>query len=150
MPSTLTNLLAHIVFSTKGREPVISEEFRKRLYAYIGGIIRSEGAESLSIGGTEDHIHLVIKISSSHALSDIVRKIKANSSKWINENHFLRGKFSWQNGYGGFSVSASQLDRVRRYIETQAEHHKTRTFKEELTEILEKHGVEFEPKYLWD
>ena len=148
--STLTNLLVHIVFSTKGREPIISNEYRGRLYSYIGGIIRSEGAEPLCIGGVEDHVHVATKIKSNHALSDLVRKIKANSSKWINDNHLSRGRFAWQNGYGGFSVSTSQIEKVRIYIENQAEHHKKKTFKEELIEILEKHGVDFDPKYMWD
>jgi REP element-mobilizing transposase RayT len=139
-----------VVFSTKGREPIISEEYRERLYSYIGGIIRNEGAEPLAIGGIADHVHLAIKIRSTHCLSDLVRMIKANSSKWINESNLSKCKFAWQNGYGGFSVSASQIEKVRNYIENQAEHHRTKTFKEELIEILEKHGVDFEPKYLWD
>ena len=105
MASTLTNLLIHVVFSTKGHEPIITDKYQGRLHAYIGGIIRSHGTQSLSIGGMPDHIHLVMKIRSNQALSEFVRKIKANSSKWINENQFCRNKFSWQNGYGGFSVS---------------------------------------------
>jgi REP element-mobilizing transposase RayT len=150
MASTLTNLLIHVVFSTKGREPIITDKYQGRLHAYIGGIIRSHGAQSLSIGGMPDHIHLVMKIRSNQALSELVRKIKANSSKWINENQFCRNKFSWQNGNGGFSVSASQINNVRNYIENQAEHHKSKTFKEELIEILDRHGVDYNPKYLWD
>jgi putative transposase len=150
MASTLTNLLFHVVFSTKGREPIIADRYRGRLYTYIGGIIRSVDAQSLSIGSMPDHIHLAIKIRSNQALSELVRKIKANSSKWINENRFCKKKFSWQNGYGGFSVSASQIHNVRNYIGNQAKHHKTKTFKEELIEILDKHGVNYDPKYLWD
>ncbi len=148
MSTTLTNLLIHIIFSTKERKPLISDQYRKRLYAYMGGIIRSEGAEPLAIGGTADHIHLVAKIKSSHALADLVRKIKANSSKWINENNLINDRFAWQNGYGGFSVSASQIEKVRSYIENQAQHHKKKTFKDELNEILAKHGVDYEPQYL--
>jgi putative transposase len=150
MASTLTNLLVHVVFSTKGRETIITDKYRGKLHAYIGGIIRSVDAQPLSIGGMPDHIHLAMKIRSNQPLSDLVRKIKANSSKWINENQFCRRKFSWQNGYGGFSVSASQIHKVRNYIENQVEHHKSKTFKEELIEILDKHGVDYNPKYLWD
>jgi REP element-mobilizing transposase RayT len=150
MASTLTNLLVHVVFSTKEREPIITDRYRESLYAYIGGIIRRDGAKSLSIGGMPDHIHLAIKTRSNKALSELVRKIKANSSKWINENRFCKKKFSWQNGYGGFSVSASQINKVKNYIQNQAEHHKSKTFKEELIEILDKHGVGYDPKYLWD
>jgi len=93
---------------------------------------------------------MAIKIRSDQALSELVRKIKANSSKWINENQFCEKKFSWQNGYGGFSVSASQINKVRSYIENQAVHHKSKTFKEELIEILDKHGVDYNLEYLWD
>ncbi len=150
MTSTLTNLLVHVVFSTKDRQPFIAEEYRDRLYAYIGGIVRKEGAELLAIGGVADHVHLALKIRSSHALADIVRKIKANASKWINDNRYVTGKFSWQNGYGAFSVSASQIEKVREYIDNQAEHHRGRTFKEELLEMVTKHGVDFDPQYLWD
>jgi REP element-mobilizing transposase RayT len=150
MASTLTNLLVHVVFSTKGREPIITDKYQARLHAYIGGIIRNEGAKLLSIGSMPDHVHLAIKIRSNQPLSELVRKIKANSSKWINENQFCRNKFFWQNGYGGFSVSASQINKVRSYIENQAEHHKSKTFKEELIEILDKHGVDYDLKYLWD
>ena len=150
MASTLTNLLVHAVFSTKGREPIISDRYRDRLHAYIGGIIRNEGAKLLSIGSMSDHVHLAMKIRSNQAIAELVRKIKANSSKWINENQFCKTKFSWQNGYGGFSVSASQINKVSSYIENQADHHKRKTFKEELIEILDKHGLDYDPKYLWD
>jgi len=150
MPSTLTNLLTHIVFSTKERHPMITDQYRKRLYAYVGGIIRHEGAEPLTIGGTEDHLHIAVKIKSSMALSDLVRKIKANSSRWINEKRFCQGKFAWQTGYSGFSVSASQIEKVRSYIENQIERHKTKTFKAELTEMLDKHMIEYDSEYLWE
>ena len=150
MSHTYSNLLIHVVFSTKGHVPIISDEYRDRLWRYLGGIVRSEGAGPLAIGGVADHVHLAIKVRPAHALSDLVRKIKTNSSKWANEHQLFRGKFAWQNGYGGFSVSASQIDKVRRYIENQADHHKTKTFKEELVEMLQRHGIEFDPKYLWD
>jgi len=150
MSSTLTNLLVHVVFSTKGREPIIASDCGGRLYSYIGGIIRSEGAEPLAIGGTADHLHLAVKIGADQALSDLVRKVKANSSRWANDKRLAKGKFAWQNGYGGFSVSASQIGKVRSYTRNQEKHHRTKTFKEEMLGILRKHGVECEPKYLWD
>lgn len=149
MSSTFTNLLIHIVFSTKERYPIITDQYRERLYAYIGGIIRHEGAEPLAIGGTADHLHIAVKMKSSTALADLVRKIKANSSKWINEKRFCQGKFAWQTGYSGFSVSASQIGKVRGYIENQIEHHKIKTFKAELKEMLDKHGIEYSSEYLW-
>ena len=150
MASTLTNLLVHVVFNTKGHEPLVTDELRGRLYPYIGGIFRNEAAESLAIGGTADHIHLAIKVRPNQMLSDLVRKARANSSKWVNENRLCPGRFAWQSGYGGFSVSASQIDKVRRYIENQAEHHRTKTFEEEFLGLLNKHGIEYDPEYLWD
>ncbi len=150
MASTLTNLLVHVVFSTKGRETTITDEYREKLHNYIGIIIRGEGAQPLSVGGMPDHIHIAMKYKSNQALSDMVRKIKANSSKWVNQKRFIKKRFAWQNGYGGFSISVSQVDKVRIYIMNQAEHHRTRTFKEELVQILEKHGIDYDPEYLWD
>jgi len=150
MGRTLTNLLVHVVFSTKGHEPIVSDELRARLYPYMGGILRRDGAEALAIGGTADHIHLAIKIKSDRALSDLVRTVKANSSKWVNEHRLCTGRFAWQNGYGGFSVSASQIDKVRRYIDNQIEHHRAQTFEEELVGLLAKHGIQCDPVHLWD
>lgn len=149
MSSTLTNLLIHIVFSTKGRYPLITDQFNERLYAYIGGIIRHENTKPLAVGGTSDHLHIAVKIKSNMAFADLVRKIKANSSKWVNEKRFCQGKFAWQTGYSGFSVSASQIRKVSAYIENQEDHHKTKTFKTESIEMLDKHGVEYDSEYLW-
>lgn len=150
MGSTLTNLLVHVVFSTKGNEAIIGDAWRERLYPYIGGILRGQEAEALAIGGTADHLHLAIKLKSDQTLADLVRLVKANSSRWVNENRLCHGRFAWQNGYGGFSVSASQIEKVRRYIENQVEHHRTQTFEEELVGLLIKHGVTYNPEYLWD
>ena len=148
--TTYSNILIHIIFSTKDRKPLITDQYHQRLCAYIGGIIRNEGAILLALGGTADHLHILIKIKPTQAVSDLIRKIKANSSKWITDNHLCQHKFGWQNGYGGFSVSTSQIEKVRRYIENQVEHHQVKTFKEELIELLMKHGVDFDPKYLSD
>jgi putative transposase len=150
MPSTFTNLLYHIVFSTKQREPLITEDFREELYKYIGGIIRAEGGILIEIGGIEDHIHLLAKIKPSVSISEMLNKIKANSSKWINENDKAPRRFQWQEGYAAFTVSESQAPHVREYIRNQEEHHQKTSFQEEFIAILEKHGVSYDPRYIWD
>jgi putative transposase len=150
MASTLTNLLVHVVFSTKGREPTISIEVKARLNAYIGGIVSNERAQLLAIGGTSDHVHLAMKIRSNQVLCELVRKIKSNSSKWLNDKRFCAQRFAWQNGYGAFSVSPSQIAKVISYIGKQVEHHERKTFEQELIEVLDRHGVKYDPKYLWD
>ena len=148
MPATYTNLLFHLVFSTKKRQPLIKPEFQSRLYEYLGGAIRGEGGSLVEIGGIADHVHLLVGLKPTSAVADVMRVIKANSSKWINEEHLLSARFSWQDGYSAFSVSVSQLETVARYIRSQAEHHQRRDFREELMEILRRHRVEFEERYL--
>ena len=148
MESTLTNLLYHIVFSTKDREPLILPEIREDLHRYIGGILKGEGGVPLEIGGMSDHIHMAIKLRPIHALSDIMKKVKGNSSKWLNEQNRLTSRFSWQDGYGAFSVSESQISTVIRYVREQAKHHRRQTFKDEFIRILEHHRVEYDEQYL--
>jgi putative transposase len=150
MPSTFTNLLYHIVFSTKQREPLITEDFQEELYKYIGGIIRAEGGILLEIGGIDDHVHLLAKIKPSISISEMLNKIKANSSKWVNENQKTSRRFAWQEGYAAFTVSESQAPHVREYIRNQVEHHQKISFQEEFIAILEKHGVSYDPRYIWD
>ncbi len=148
MGSTLTNLLYHIVFSTKDRESLILPEIRDGLHRYMGGIIKGEGGVSLEIGGMSDHIHMAIKLAPIHALSDIMKKVKGNSSKWLNEQNRLTGRFSWQDGYGAFSVSESQISTVIRYVREQAKHHRSQSFKDEFIRLLEHHRVEYNERYL--
>ena len=149
MPNTYTNLLYHIVFSTKDRAPLITENLKEELHKYIGGIIRDEGGVKLESGGVEDHIHLLVKFKASVSVSDMLRLIKANSSKWANERR-TEGEFAWQEGYAAFTVSESQVVPVRRYIRNQVQHHRKQTYKEEFVALLTRHGVEYDPKYLWD
>lgn len=149
MANTYTNLLYHIIFSTKDRIPLITNDFREELYKYMGGIIRGEKGILISIGGMPDHIHLAAKFKAGISVSDMLRKIKANSSKWANEKLNNRSKFGWQNGFGAFTVSESQLDTLLHYIERQEEHHRNKTFKEEFLEFLKKQNIEYEEKYLW-
>ena len=149
MPKSYTNLLYHLVFSTRDRRPLITPERRTRLYEYVGGAIRDEGGISLAIGGIEDHIHLLAKLRPDKALSDLMRTLKANSSGWMHDVFPDAKDFSWQNGYGAFSVSASQVQVVSNYIANQEEHHKKRSFRDEFIDLLRAHKIEFDEKYLW-
>jgi len=149
MASTLTELIYHIVFSTKNREPIINPEIQEKLYRYITGIIKKDDAKLLQSGGIEDHIHLVIKMKPTHTLSELVQKIKGHSSKWINKQKDVNNKFSWQEGYGAFTVSESQLPMVIKYVKDQEKHHKEMSFKDELVIFLKRHHIEYDEKYLW-
>jgi putative transposase len=150
MANTLTNLLYHIVFSTKDREPLVTPELRSELYPYVGGILRAQGIVLLEIGGMPDHIHLVIRTRPDFSISGTVRLVKANSSKWANERPGRTGRFAWQAGYGAFSVSCSQCPTVLRYVRDQEAHHRKRTFQEEFVEFLRRHEMEFDERFLWD
>ena len=148
--STYTNLLFHVIYSTKYRKPTIRPDWQDDLYGYIGGIVRDQKGTLLKIGGVEDHVHLLAKLSPTIAISDVLRTIKANSSKWINERPDVTHKFEWQSGYAAFSVSESQMTAVAQYIANQAEHHRKKTFEEEFLAILSKHNIEFDTRYVFD
>jgi putative transposase len=148
MGSTFTKLLYHFVFSTKDREPTIHQENRDRLYGFIGGIIRQEGGVLLQAGGVADHIHLLASLRAEPSVADMLRAIKSKSSGWMNRYVTPQERFQWQAGYAGFSVSESQVARVRRYIQNQESHHRRVSFKEELIELLERHGIEYDERYL--
>jgi REP element-mobilizing transposase RayT len=148
MPSTHLSLQVHVVFSTRERQPWIEQGWRDRLHAYLGGAIRTLGGVPLAVGGTGDHVHLLVGLRATHRLSDVLREIKVTSSKWVHETTGVRG-FSWQDGYGAFSVSPGQADEVRKYIASQEEHHRRKTFQEEYLEFLKRNGVEYDERYLW-
>ncbi len=150
MPSTYSNLLYHIIFSTKDRQPLITPALQEELYLYVAGIVRGQNGLPLEIGGVPDHLHLVIRINPDVSVSEIVRLVKANSSKWVNERAAGMGRFAWQRGYGAFTLSFSQLSAVRRYVRSQAEHHRVRTFQDEFVTFLTRHGIEFDERFLWD
>jgi putative transposase len=150
MAQSLTNLLYHLVFSTKHRQPLIVPNLRPELYKYLGGIIRGEGGILLEIGGMPDHVHLVAKLKADVSVADMLRRIKANSSKWVNQQRKQRQRFSWQAGYGAFTVSQSQLTAVGKYVHTQEEHHRKKSFQEEFLQLLKKHHIEYDERYLWD
>ena len=149
MPRSYTNLIYHIVFSTKNRAPLITPEREARLYEYIGGIIRGLSGILLCINGVEDHVHLLIKLRPDKSVSDILRDLKSNSSGWMHDVFPDAADFSWQNGYGAFSVSESQIAKVANYISKQKEHHRMESFEDEFMSMLRKNGIEFERKYLW-
>ncbi len=149
MAKSYTNLLYHIVFSTRERRPLITPERRPRLYEYLGGAVRSEGGISLAIGGIEDHLHLLAKLRPDKALSDLLRTLKANSSGWMHDVFPDARDFRWQNGYGAFTVSTSQVPAISNYIANQEKHHKRLTFRDEFIFMLRKNQVEFDEKYLW-
>ena len=145
MANTFINLLVHVVFSTKDREPLITADLKPELEKYVGGILRNEGHTLLEVGAMPDHLHLLIKIRADASVSDVVRVIKANSSKWAADRV---PNFAWQGGYGAFSVSESQVETIRDYIRRQEEHHRTVTFQEEYVKFLNRHGIAFEERYL--
>lgn len=146
---TYAKLHYHCVFSTKDRRALIKESIRERLYAYVGGILREHKSQLIAVGGTENHIHLLVDLPATLPVSDAMRLVKANSSKWIRETFATHQSFAWQTGYAAFSVSSSAVPDVTRYIQRQAEHHRTATFEEEFVEFLRRHQVEYDERYLW-
>lgn len=147
MPHTFTNLIAHVVFSTKDRLPLINADVQPKLHSYMGGILRELKATPLIINGIADHVHLLVGIPPAASVSDTLRVLKANSSRWLHETY---GKpFAWQSGYGAFSVSQSNLDAVRRYIARQEEHHRRMSFKDEFIALLRRHNIEFDEAFIW-
>ena len=148
MSQSYTNLIYHVVFSTKNREPLITNEIKPRLYEYIGGILRNKGGIALAIGGIDDHLHVLAKIRPDDSLSNVLRDLKANSSGWTHRIFPKMKDFSWQNGYGAFTVSASQVEIVRRYIANQEKHHAKYSFRDEFVKLLKVNQIEFDEKFL--
>ena len=148
MPSTHLSLHYHLVFGTKDHVPCIAPAWRGDLHAYMGGIVRTLGGVPEAVGGVADHVHLLVGLRATHCLADVMRELKAVSSRWVHETIGLRA-FAWQEGYGAFTVSAGRRDDVRVYIENQDEHHRTRTFREEYLDLLKRSGMEFDPRYVF-
>jgi len=139
----------HCVFSTKERRPLITPELHKRLWPYLGGIARDNGMKAIEIGGVADHVHMLISIPATMAVSKAMQLIKGGSSKWIHDTFPEQHQFAWQEKYGAFSVSVSQLDVIVEYIQNQEEHHRKKTFQEEFLSLLKKHNIEYDERYLW-
>ena len=150
MSDSYTNLLYHIIFSTKDRRPLITEAHEPRLYDYIGGTIRNLGGISLELNGTEDHVHLLTRFSRTITQAEWVKELKRVSSLWLKEQGRDYADFAWQGGYADFSVSQSNLEAVKNYIANQEEHHRKMSFQDELRLLLRKHNLEFDERYVWD
>lgn len=144
--NTYTQIHIQLVFAVQNRKSMILESWRERLYKYMIAIIQNNRHKVLAIGGTEDHVHILIGMRPSQSLSNLMQDVKGCSSKWINENRLANGWFSWQEGYGAFSYAKDDLPNVIRYIENQAEHHKQKGVVEEYKELLEEHGVEYDER----
>jgi REP element-mobilizing transposase RayT len=147
---SFTQLNYHVVFATKYRKPTIEPTLQERLYEYMGGTLRGKKGTLLEIGGTRDHVHILARLPATFAVADVIRDVKANSSKWFNELPESTESFEWQKGYGAFTVSYSNIESVREYIRNQEVHHRKRTFQEEYIEFLTRHGIEFRLEHLFE
>jgi putative transposase len=147
MPNTFSSLNIHCVFATKMRVPVLNPELRERLWPFLGGIAKQNGIKPRCVGGVADHVHLLLSMPTTLSIAKAIQSIKGGSSAWIHQNFGQLRNFSWQEGYGAFSVSISQLPETIAYIQNQEEHHRIRTFREEYLAILKRHGLDFEEKY---
>ena len=150
MANTFSQIYIQTVFAVSDRLSLIRPEFKEELYQYITGIVRNDGHKLIAINGMPDHVHILIGLKPVMALSDLVRDIKANSSNFINDNKWVRGKFSWQEGYGAFSYGHSQLDTIINYIRNQERHHSRRSFRDEYLTLLRKFDVALDDKYVFE
>ena len=150
MPGTFSQIYFQVVFAVKGRENLIAKPWRDELHKYIAGIIKGKEQKSIIVNGVADHIHCFIGLKPSMRISDLVRDIKNNSTNFINEKKLVKGKFSWQEGYGAFSYSHSHIETVYDYILNQEKHHKKKTFKDEYLEFLKKFEVKYDQKHLFE
>ena len=148
MSHTSGNILLHLIFSTQGRRPLIKQNFRADLFAYLGGIIREMHGTALIINGSCDHVHILVRVRPVHSAADMARVVKTNSSRWFREKHDPH--FAWQRGYGVFSVSESSVAAVTKYIAAQEEHHRKHSFQEEFVAFLKKNNVAYDERYIWD
>ncbi|MGA2867146.1 MAG: IS200/IS605 family transposase [Verrucomicrobiota bacterium] len=140
----------HCVFSTKERRPLITPPLRERLWPFLGGIARQNRMKAIEIGGTLDHVHVLLSLPATLSIAQALQLLKGASSKWVHETFPEHRRFRWQEKYGAFSVSVSQLDKAIRYIQGQEQHHRRRTFQEEFLALLKRHRIEYDERYLWD
>ncbi|WP_416439489.1 IS200/IS605 family transposase [Phnomibacter sp. MR] len=150
MAGTFSQIYIHYVFAVKGRENLMQQPWRDDVFKFIAGIIKGKNQKPIIVNGVADHVHVFVGLNTSMCISDLVRDIKNNSSNFINDQHFLKGKFSWQEGYGAFSYAHSQIEQVYQYIANQEEHHKKKTFKDEYLDFLQKFEGVYNERYLFD
>jgi putative transposase len=151
MSQSLAQVYLHLVFSTKNRIPWLqTRPLREELHAYLGGTCRDLDSPSLTVGGVEDHVHVLCRLSRVHRIADLVRELKRESSKWVKTKGVDLADFHWQDGYGAFSISPSHVPALTRYIAEQERHHQTRSFQDEMRRIYRKYGVEYDERYVWD
>ena len=150
MAGTFTQIYIQAVFAVKGRANLLKKPWREDVFKYISGIINNKGHKPIIVNGVQDHVHIFFGLKPTMAISDLIRDVKNNSSNFINENKWLRGKFSWQAGYGAFSYGHTQIQNVYEYIKNQEQHHQERTFQDEYLEFLAKHGRSYEKRFLFD
>lgn len=149
MANTYTQIHIQVIFSVQNRYCLISDKWKDELYQYITGVVRNNNHKLLAINGMPDHIHIMIGLRPSQSISDLMQDIKGNSSKWINEKRYVKGRFSWQEGYGAFSYSRSDVSRVIQYINDQLIHHRKKDFDHEYKELLDEFGIEYDERYIF-
>jgi len=149
MPHSYVSNLMHCVFSTKERLPLITPELELRLWPYLGGTARENKVKAIAIGGTADHVHALMSLPATMSFAKAVQLIKGGSSKWIHDTFGEYRKFAWQEGYGAFSVSTSRIEKAIAYLQRQKEHHRKRCFQDEFIDLLNKHGIEYDPRYIF-
>ena len=150
MPQSLSNILIHLIWSTQDRHPWLNLSIRDKTHAFLAGAVRQMDCEAYRVGGVADHVHLAVRLSRTLSVADLVKEVKTASSKWLKEQDPAFTAFHWQQGYGAFSVGMSQKETLLRYIDTQEEHHRTRTFQDEYRDFLEKYGIKYDELYVWD
>ena len=150
MPQSLSQVIVHLVFSTKDRHRYLDDSIRERTHAFLATLCRARDCEAYRVGGTDDHIHVICRLSRSMTIAKLIEDMKRESSKWIKTLGTDYADFRWQRGYGAFSLSRSHLDRGITYVSNQVEHHRERTFQDEFRELLRRYGVDFDERYVWD
>ena len=150
MPQSLTNILVHLVFSTKKRQNYLDDEICGKLYPYIFGILKNNNCECIKIGGIANHVHILCALARTICISDLIEKIKSNTSKWLKKKDNSLTDFQWQKGYGAFSISPAHLQIVSNYIDHQHTHHQQTTFEDEIRILLKKYNIRYDERYLWD
>lgn len=150
MPQSLSNILIHVVWSTKDRHPWLTPDIRYKTHAFLAGAVRNMGCEAYRVGGVADHVHLAVRLSRTLSVSRLVKEVKSASSTWIKAQDPAFAHFYWQLGYGAFSIANSKKDALLHYIDSQEHHHRTRTFQEEYRDLLQKYVIDFDERFLWD